>query len=611
MLREPGSYREAGMPRPRFLRLCGFLLTVICMLGQRAAPQDVAASQPSLGDLKDGWEEIDQRFVFLTVELSSTEKSIAAINKALVVAGYQQAQTAQRVQNYRHDSDRMDRNGGGPVAWQDFYGKTATAFFFHGRMEAITRPPQMDYIYRADANGQQRAETEAAQSGNRIDDLLQRRRALEAEQTALWCKIAFRALSTRELSDEPTYRFEMTKRADDEVSQEQIRAIAACCKFIRAVNSLSDQAQRDIDANQAQAFSSLEEHVAAARADLRVALLQESSLSAELEDPATLLGRFDRGAKRLVDSSQNLVDANRLAADGDRAGDDQRKQNFRAQLQLETLDFVETITTEDTSLKTLASNWNIKPDVTRAITVSTPSAAPVATPVAPTAMTTPAPISKSNSPAGSAVVPNVNSDTPQESVTPHVLNQGGRVIDLLELIDTEKDAVAGNWQIRDGALVSDATDFARIEIPYQPPAEYDFEIAYTRIGGNDGVAQICSESGHSFLWEMGGWDNRIAGFESIDGWGADKNGTQVNLGIDTGKRYTSLVKVRRDSIAVYLDGKLLSRLTTNYQNMTLDKTMLLRHHQVLGLGNWRSPTVFYSVKVTEITGVGIQLRSTK
>jgi len=448
-----------------------FLPVLAAVWVQRIVAQDVPASQPDIGELKGNWEAIDQRFVFLTIELSSTEKSIAAINKALVVAGYQQARFQERAQNYRQDSDRMDRNGGGPVAWQDFYGKTAAAFFYHpsasvdiqaqgnnrtlqahgewkGEEQAITRPPQMDYIYRANANGEKRADTDAAQIGNKIDDLLQHRRELEAEQSALWCKIAFRALSTRELSDKPRYRFEMTSNASDEPGKEQLAVVAACCKFMRAINLLSEQLQPDIDSDQGEALAGLQQGVAGARRQLKTVLLQQGSLETELEDPSSSLGQFDKAAKRLEDSSQNLADAYRLAAQGDRAGDDNRKQNFRAQLQQEAFDFVETIVTEDECLKTLVGNWKITPDVSR----------PVAIPIAPAGNVSSAPPvaphrGGSDSSDAAKTVDDLYKDEIAAAVTPQ--QQSDLAIKLLQVAKDTKDDPAGRT-----ALLTKARDLA-------------------------------------------------------------------------------------------------------------------------------------------------------
>ena len=174
-----------------------------------------------------GWQEMDQRLVFFTIQLSSVEASLAAINHALLLLGSQQAVHQYDATIARHANEAMDRNAGGPVPWADFYGRTAEKFFYHPtdrhtRYHTLTilgqtpasgdvapaqgvpsrqglpvhqRPPQFDYIYRANSEAEQRAQEEVARLGNNVAALVERRRQLEAEQSALWCKIGFHALA--------------------------------------------------------------------------------------------------------------------------------------------------------------------------------------------------------------------------------------------------------------------------------------------------------------------------------------------------------------------------------------------------------------------------------
>jgi hypothetical protein len=60
-------------------------------------------------------------------------------------------------------------------------------------------------------------------------------------------------------------------------------------------------------------------------------------------------------------------------------------------------------------------------------------------------------------------------------------------VDLLKLITPEKDAVEGEWQIRDGALLSPTTHAARLQIPYTPPPEYRIDMEIERQGTPPGT----------------------------------------------------------------------------------------------------------------------------
>ena len=55
----------------------------------------------------------------------------------------------------------------------------------HEPLSAQQRPPQFDFIYRANNNQQAKAEADIAKMAGKVDQLLARRRQLEAEQSRL------------------------------------------------------------------------------------------------------------------------------------------------------------------------------------------------------------------------------------------------------------------------------------------------------------------------------------------------------------------------------------------------------------------------------------------
>ena len=181
--------------------------------------------------IAEGWDKMDDRLIFLMVRLASTEASLEAIDNAIALSGkYQSRKTVQAKQSEKKNDD-MDRNGGGPVKWSSFYGRTAESFFYHPTDRNTTyhtttilsqqapindnqasagvpsrqglpvhqRPPQFDYLYRANESAKARAEKEVSELKGRIEPLFERKRNLESEQSGLWCEIAFRAVSHYDL----------------------------------------------------------------------------------------------------------------------------------------------------------------------------------------------------------------------------------------------------------------------------------------------------------------------------------------------------------------------------------------------------------------------------
>lgn len=197
---------------------------------------------------------------------------------------------------------------------------------------------------------------------------------------------------------------------------------------------------------------------------------------------------------------------------------------------------------------------------------------------------------------------------------------GEGLVDLIALVDPEKDAVTGHWRKEGDQLICEmwgvrANDLrnivkaeyeagaARIELPYEPPEEYDFRIVYTWKGRSN-VDQILSKSGKSFTWGIGTFDNRWNGFSQIGGKMQNANPTQSTFSMVQGSSYTSDVQVRNDGIKGFVDGKLFSEWKTDYSDLSQEKFWQLRSDRVLGVGAWASDVTFTRIAVREVTGRG-------
>jgi hypothetical protein len=166
--------------------------------------------------------------------------------------------------------------------------------------------------------------------------------------------------------------------------------------------------------------------------------------------------------------------------------------------------------------------------------------------------------------------------------------------------------VAGSWKRQDGEMVSGTEGSARIEVPYQPAEEYDFRICFTRLSGGGGVLQMLSSHGRSFAWEIAAFSGKYLGFHLISGMTCDENLTSVPMprNLENGRRYVSLVEVRKEGAKAFLDGKYITEWETDYQDMDMPPVWKMRDPTLLGLGSSASPTVFHRVEVREVTGKG-------
>src|SRR5690349_11378127 len=152
-------------------------------------------------------------------------------------------------------------------------------------------------------------------------------------------------------------------------------------------------------------------------------------------------------------------------------------------------------------------------------------------------------------------------------------------------------------------LICDGAKPAKLKISYQPPAEYDYVIEFTRLSGDDCVVQLFTAPGrHVIAWLMSGWHGKSNGFQEVNGVSSNdpKNPTRTGSALlASGQRYTSVVKVRRGSVEAWLDGKLITRHVTDGQDLSTGDYWKI-DGQPLGLGAYEAPTLFHKVEVVEI-----------
>jgi WD40 repeat protein len=196
---------------------------------------------------------------------------------------------------------------------------------------------------------------------------------------------------------------------------------------------------------------------------------------------------------------------------------------------------------------------------------------------------------------------------PPAAVSP-LPGASSRVVDVLKLINVERDQLAGTWKRMDGALASTSAR-GLIQVPYHPPEEYDFRVVFSP--GDDhghGMNLILSKGPRMFIFTLSGqqfWD----AFEYVKG----KNGktpdnpTHVMSAVRPvlGQKYTIEVRVRNDHVEAFLGGKPVTSYKTDYSDLSIDfKDLASVQPGTLGLGAYDAPATIYSAEVTEVAGSG-------
>ena len=345
--------------------------------------------------LADGWEDMDQRLVFLVSRLADVEASLDAIEQ---VAGSKDRQMNSKTRDSKRadrDNEDMDRKGGGPIKWSEFYGTTAEKFFYHPTdrnssyhtatvlsqqgseadnkvgggvpssqgLPVHQRPPQFDYIYRANEKARERAISEASELRGKIDQLNARRQKLEGEQAVLWVDIAFRSVAHYDLDKKPVYRYEPLMMASDTDSRNKVAMMKATSSFMAVALSIIEDVQKD----QRSTFTRIKPAIAKARQTLDNVPL---NLGVDVSDKRTSIGKFFALAKRLEDTAANLTESYLFAIEGDAAKDQFRKDSFRLQLQQSLIGYAQIVLAMDEMTMELKDQYAYKPDTGKPIEIS-------------------------------------------------------------------------------------------------------------------------------------------------------------------------------------------------------------------------------------------------
>ncbi len=101
----------------------------------------------------------------------------------------------------------------------------------------------------------------------------------------------------------------------------------------------------------------------------------------------------------------------------------------------------------------------------------------------------------------------------------------GEVVDLLKLIDPERDAVAGDWRLTDEGLLSPIGGEVRLQVPVSPPEDYELRLTAARISGSDSLSIGLLVDGHQTAIALDRFDGTQSGMQRIDGENTDRNCT--------------------------------------------------------------------------------------
>jgi serine/threonine protein kinase len=176
-------------------------------------------------------------------------------------------------------------------------------------------------------------------------------------------------------------------------------------------------------------------------------------------------------------------------------------------------------------------------------------------------------------------------------------------VDVLALVDPKRDAVNGEYAKDGRTLITPAaTDYARIEIPYVPPAEYDVLLEVERTQGDNCLAIGLPGVRQFAVVIDGSYGTQTTGIDCIDDKGMSSNETTIKgKQIPMSKPVTILCSVRKTGVSVSIDGRKIIDWKGPLSRLSLWSNWAVPHKNMPLIGTC---TTEYRISRMELTPVG-------
>lgn len=183
-------------------------------------------------------------------------------------------------------------------------------------------------------------------------------------------------------------------------------------------------------------------------------------------------------------------------------------------------------------------------------------------------------------------------------------------VDLLQGLDFKKDAVLGKWAFEEKVLVAPTVRFGRLQIPYQPPEEYDVRLVAERKAGTDSIVLGLVGKGRQFAVVIDAFaKDPFSGVDRVDGKAFPDNETKhAGRVVENGKKVEIRASVRKDRLTITLDGKPLVDWKADWSRVSLFEDWEVPDKGALFLGSWTAPWHVHALELTPVTGEGRRTR---
>jgi hypothetical protein len=185
-------------------------------------------------------------------------------------------------------------------------------------------------------------------------------------------------------------------------------------------------------------------------------------------------------------------------------------------------------------------------------------------------------------------------------------------VNLLQMVDPKLDAIGGTWTLEGGALVSGKEEWARIQLPYTPPEEYDLTAVVERKEGMDTVGFGLAQGRTVFSLWVDGFPAKggVTGLDKLDGMLLENQpGSTKGLFLKNDVPSTVVISVRRGGVRVQVDGKAVLSWQGAYSRLGPSPVWQARDPKApLLVGAFGSRYHFSKILLTPVSGQGKKLR---
>lgn len=182
----------------------------------------------------------------------------------------------------------------------------------------------------------------------------------------------------------------------------------------------------------------------------------------------------------------------------------------------------------------------------------------------------------------------------------------GDSLEILPLMDVNRDMVAGNWELSgDRRQLTAKEPRSRLFLPVSVPSSYRLEFTMRGPPGKDGLAVGLASEGRQFRVALDGYaENRISGLGNIQGKDPNKNDTATtSFQMEEDQDHRVACTVKPGQVQVQVDGKMI----IDWQGDMADLSLPGLYNNVLNTGKLflssNAPGfVFSNLKLTSLDG---------